>query len=74
MSTIIRCDGDDCYNLDTNYDEPIYSLTSKAREEINSYWIDHLCKDCYEEYYKDVYNLVIDEDWESIDKFKDNEL
>ena len=35
--------------------------------EIESDWIEHLCKDCYEEYYKDEYNLVIDEDWESID-------
>lgn len=70
MSLITRCDCDDCYNMDTNYDKEIYYVTDKAREILGDCGFEHCCLDCWESYIANEYpSLHIDkENWlEQID-------
>ena len=52
MSTIIRCDGDDCFKMDTNFDGDIYSISERASTFLEG--CQHLCADCLEIYTEDL--------------------
>ena len=50
MSTMYKCDGDDCKNNDFNYDnKKIYSIGM----EIGDNTLEHLCEECIPDYLDD---------------------
>lgn len=50
MSIFVRCDMDDCSNMDINYRKKIYSVSKRARVVLEDHSIDHCCQDCWDSY------------------------
>jgi len=66
MGMIITCDCDDCYNMDTNFDETIYYVLDEALKEKLGFTHEcNICKECVDTWNNDYPNMIIEDEDDS---------